>query len=40
MFTEIRLRNMILSSGTPFLTRRSIAWLAEFPTKQRWELKA
>lgn len=29
--TEMRLRNMIFDSGTPFFTSKEIAWTAEFP---------
>lgn len=32
-YTEMRLRKMIRSSGTPFLIRRSIAWATELPAK-------
>lgn len=35
-FTEIRLRKMIRSSGTPFLISSSIAWLAELPAQTRY----
>jgi hypothetical protein len=29
--TDMRLRNIMLDSGTPFLTSKEIAWTAEFP---------
>jgi hypothetical protein len=34
-YTDIRLRKMIRSSGTPFLIRRLIAWATELPTKKK-----
>lgn len=30
--TEIRFKNIICASGTPFCMSSSIAWLAELPT--------
>lgn len=32
--TEIRFKNIICASGTPFCMSSSIAWLAELPTSQ------
>lgn len=37
--TEIRLRNIIFASCTPFFNRREMAWTAEFPDQDKMEIK-